>query len=48
MPGNIRGQAGWGSEQPALGEGVPAHCRGLDSVASKGPFQPKALYDSIF
>jgi len=28
IPGNIQGQAEWGSEQPDLVEGVPAHCRG--------------------
>ena len=29
-PGSIQGQAGWGSERPALVEGVPAHGRGLE------------------
>jgi len=29
IPGNIPGQAGWGSEQPAPVEDVPAHCRGI-------------------
>jgi len=29
IPGNIQGQAGRGSEQPGLGEDVPAHCRGV-------------------
>jgi len=29
IPGNIQGQAGWGSEQPDLVEDVPANCRGL-------------------
>jgi len=28
IPGNIPGQVGWGSEQPGLVEGVPAHGRG--------------------
>jgi len=28
-PGNIQGQAGWGSEQADLVEGVSAHCRGV-------------------
>jgi len=34
IPGNIQGQVGWGSEQPDLGEDVPAHCRrgGLDNL----------------
>ena len=27
--GNIQGQVGRGSEQPALVEGVPAQCRGI-------------------
>ena len=32
--GDIQGQAGQGSEQPALAVGVPAHCRevGLDGL----------------
>jgi len=29
IPGNIKGQVGWGSEQPDLVKDVPAHCRGL-------------------
>jgi len=29
IPGNIPGQAGWGSEQPDPVEDVPAHCRGV-------------------
>jgi len=34
IPGNVQGQAGWGSEQAGLVVGVPAHCRrvGLDDV----------------
>jgi len=36
-----------GSEQPGLVEDVPAHCRGLGWMSSKGPFQPKAFYDSM-
>jgi len=28
IPGNIQGQAGWGSKQPDLAVGVPVHCRG--------------------
>lgn len=27
IPGNIGCQMGWGPEQPALVEDVPAHCR---------------------
>ena len=30
IPGTIPGQAGRGSEQPDLVEGVPAHCRGVE------------------
>ena len=26
-PGSVQGQAGWGSEQPGLVAGVPAHVR---------------------
>ena len=29
IPGDIQGQAGQGSEQPALAGGVPVHCRGV-------------------
>ena len=29
LPGNIQGQAGWGSEQLDLAVGVPVHCRGV-------------------
>ena len=28
LPGSVQGQAGWGSEQPGLVEGVTAHGRG--------------------
>jgi len=28
-PGNIQGQAGWGSEQPNLVEDSLAHCKGI-------------------
>jgi len=45
--GNIQGQVGRGSEQPDLAEDVPAHCRGLDWMALKGPFQPKPFHDSM-
>jgi len=27
--GDTQGQAGWGSEQPAVAVGAPAHCRGV-------------------
>ena len=29
LPGSVQGQVGWGSEQPGLVEGVPAHGRGV-------------------
>jgi len=29
IPGNIQGQAGWGSKQSHLVEDVPAHFRGV-------------------
>jgi len=29
LPGSVQGQVGWGSEQPGLGEDVPAHGRGV-------------------
>jgi len=29
LPGSVQGQAGQGSEQPGLVEGVPAHDRGV-------------------
>lgn len=45
--GNIRGQVGWGSGQPGLGEGVPAHSRGLGQMVLKGPFQPKLFCASV-
>lgn len=30
MPDSVQGQAGWGSEQHGLVEGVPAHNRELE------------------
>ncbi|KAK4816181.1 hypothetical protein QYF61_012471 [Mycteria americana] len=36
IPGNIQGQVGWGSEQPDLVEGVPAHCWGAASAQEVG------------
>ena len=47
IPGNIQSQAGQGSEQPGLVEDIPAHCRCLSQMPSKGPFQPKTFYDSM-
>jgi len=43
----LQGQAGWGCEPPGLEEGVPVHSRGLEINDLKGPFQPKALCDSM-
>lgn len=34
------------AEQPDLDEDVPAHCRGLDQVTFRGPFQTWPHYDS--
>ena len=47
LPGSIRGQAGWGSEQPGLEGAVPAYSRGLELDDFKGPFQPKPFDDMI-
>ncbi|KAJ7411391.1 hypothetical protein WISP_102642 [Willisornis vidua] len=41
IPGSVQGQVGWGSEQPGLVEGVPAHSRVLKLDDLPGPFQPK-------
>ena len=30
VPGNIRSQAGLGSQQPDLDVGVPVHCQGVE------------------
>jgi len=51
IPGNVQGQAGWGSEQPDLVEDVPAHCRGLglDDLYRSLPTQSTLwFYDSSF
>jgi len=47
IPRNIQGQVRQGSEQPGLVVDVPAHCRALEQMTFKGPFQPKLFYDSI-
>jgi len=44
IPGDVQSQVRRGSERPGLVEGVPAHGRGLDWVAFKGPFPPKLFY----
>jgi len=45
VTGNVQGQVGQGSEQPGLVEDVPAHCRGLDYMTFKSPFQLQLFYD---
>lgn len=47
IPINIRGQAGWGSEQYDLVENAPAHCRrlGLDDLSRSLP--AVAISDSL-
>jgi len=47
FPGVIQGQAGWGSEQPGLVEGVLPIAEGLKLDDLKGPFQPKPFYGSM-
>jgi len=41
IPGDIPGQAGWGSEQPDLDVGVPVHCRGVGLSGLQRSFQLK-------
>ena len=45
IPEDTHAQAGWGSEQPDVAVGVPVHCRELDQMAFKCPFQLKRFYD---
>lgn len=40
-------QVEWGSEQPVLGESVPACGRGLELNDLSGPFQPKPFHGSV-
>jgi len=47
LPGGIWSQAAWGSEQPGLKGGVPAHSREVQIDDLKGPFQPKVSHDSM-
>ena len=47
IPGNIQGQVGRGSRQPALVEDVSAYCRGLSQMTSKGSFRHKAFCDPV-
>lgn len=45
LPGGIQGQARWGSEQPSLLEGIPAHGKGLGTRWSLRSFQTKPFND---
>jgi len=47
IPGNIQGQAEWGSEQPDPVEDGSVIAGVLDQMAFKGPFQNKPFYDSM-
>ena len=47
IPGGIQGQAGYGSGQPGLVVGDPAHSRGLKLDDHCGPFRPWPFYDSM-
>lgn len=42
-----QGRAEWGFEQPDPAEDVAAHCRGLDQMTFKGPFQAKTFCESV-
>jgi len=48
IPGGTQGQSGFGSGQPGLAVGDPAHSRGLKLDDHCGPFQPKLRCDSTF
>jgi len=43
IPGGIQGQAGWGSGQPGLLVGDPAHSRGLETRWSLWSFSTQAI-----
>ena len=43
----VQGQVGWGSIQPDLEGGSPAHDRRLEVDDLRGPFQPKPFYGSV-
>jgi len=45
LPGDIQGQAGWGSEQRGLEGDVPAYRSVLELDGLKGHFQPKPFYN---
>ena len=48
-PGGIQGWAGWGFEQPALEEGVPAYIWGVcKSMILQVPFNPNHSMTYIF
>ena len=38
-------RSGWGALSTDGAVGVPAHCRGLDQMAFKGPFQLEPFHD---
>ena len=44
--GDVQGQVGWGSGQPELLGGSPAHGTGLGLGGLSDPFQPKPSYDT--
>lgn len=44
---NIQCQVEWSSKQPGLAEDIPAHCKQLDCMAFKAPFQPKLFCSSV-
>lgn len=43
----FQGQVVWGSEQPGVVEGVPAHYRGVEWDELQDYLQHKPLYDSV-
>ena len=45
IPGVSQDWAGQDCKHPVLAVGVPVHCRGLDWMALKGPFQLKQFSD---
>lgn len=47
IPGSVQSQAGWGSKEPGLVEGVPACAEVLEWDDPQGAFQPKPLHYSM-
>ena len=45
--GSTQDQAGWGCEQPGLGEDVLTYSRVLELNGLKSHFHPKPFYDSV-